>query len=310
MKELVTIFGGTGFLGRRIASRLVDHRFCVRIAARRAPRERGRFGGQASAVEFVMADIADERSVVAALSGSRAVVNAVSLYVEHGARTFRSVHVEAAARVASQARAAGVARLVHISGVGADEASRSAYIRSRGQGEAAVRQAFPAATIIRPAVMFAEDDSFLRPIARLLRSLPAFPLFGRGRTLLQPAHVDDVAEAVARIIESGEPAELYELGGPAVYRYEHLVRMVGEQIGSSPILVPVPFGLWRALAWAAEFLPAPPVTRNQVELMQIDNTASGQWPGFSALGIEPRSIEEVLAKLGRPARHQARTDRA
>jgi len=226
------------------------------------------------------------------------VVNAISLYVEHGSETFHSVHVEAAARIASVARRVGAKRLVHISGIGADAASPSPYIRSRGEGEAAVQAAFPGAVIIRPAVMFAQDDSFLTTILRLLRVLPAYPIFGDGRTRLQPVYADDVAAAITQLLrQSKKPSPIYELAGPRVYSYEELLRTIARMAGLRPVLMRTPFGLWDAVAGLAEILPQPPLTRNQVELMQIDTTASDNLPGLRELGISPRSLEEELEAM-------------
>jgi NADH dehydrogenase len=242
-------------------------------------------------LQAVRADIDDEGSLAAALAGTQAVVNAVSLYVERASATFRSVHVEGAARVAREAHRAGVERLIHVSGIGADPGSDSPYIRSRGEGELAVKSAFPDAAIVRPGVMFGPDDALLNTTLTLLRRLPAFPMFGDGSTRLQPADVEDVAEAIVRAFDDRRP--LYELGGPRIYAYEELLRTIAQKAGLKPLLVPVPFWLWQALAWMAERLPSPPVTRNQVELMQID-TISGSEPGFEALGISPRPLEDVL----------------
>jgi uncharacterized protein YbjT (DUF2867 family) len=178
-----TVFGGTGFLGRRVVRHLREAGDTVRIASRHPGTVEG------DGVERIVADVHDERSVEAAVAGADGVVNSVSLYVERGSETFRSVHVEAAARVASAARRAGVKRLVHLSGIGADPTSASPYIRSRGEGEAAVQAAFPGAVIIRPAVMFGPDDGFLTTILRLLRLLPVYPMFGDGRTKLQPVYL-------------------------------------------------------------------------------------------------------------------------
>ena len=288
----VTVFGGTGFLGRRVVHHLRDFGATVRIASRHP--------GQAddANVKQIRADAHDERSVEAAVAGADGVVNAISLYVEHGSETFHSVHVEAAARIASVARRVGAKRLVHISGIGADAASPSPYIRSRGEGEAAVQAAFPGAVIIRPAVMFAQDDSFLTTILRLLRVLPAYPIFGDGRTRLQPVYADDVAAAIAQVLrQSKKPSPIYELAGPRVYSYEELVRTIARTAGLRPVLMRTPFALWDAVAGLAEILPHPPLTRNQVELMQIDTTAAGNLPGFRELGISPRSLEEELEAM-------------
>ncbi len=232
----------------------------------------------------------DNASVLAAVTDVFAVINAVSLYLESSNQTFHSVHVEAAGMLAKLARQSGVEGFAHVSGIGADAASASRYIRSRGQGEDAVRSAFPSATIIRPAVMFGPDDAFLNPIMRLLRTLPVFPMFGRGQTALQPSYVEDVAEAIVRALEAPQPRVAYELGGPRIYTYENLLRAVGEHLGFRPILAPVPFELWRALAFMAEKMPNPPVTRNQIELMEIDCVASPGCPGFGFVAIDPHGI--------------------
>jgi len=203
--------------------------------------------------------------------------------------------VQAAGTIARAARQAGTRRFVHISGIGANAASASPYIRSRGEGEAAVQTAFPGAVIVRPAVMFAVGDAFLSTLLRLLRSLPAYPMFGDGRTRLQPVYADDVAAAIARILrQSQKPYPVYELAGPRIYSYEELLRTIARIAGLRPVLMRTPFALWDVLGGLAEMLPQPPLTRNQVELMQIDTTAAENLPGFRTLGISPRSLEDEL----------------
>ena len=288
----VTVFGGTGFIGRRVVQHLREFGVTVRIASRHPGQSDG------DNVKQIRADAHDERSVEAAVAGADGVVNAISLYVEHGSETFRSIHVEAAARIASVARRVGAKRLVHISGIGADTASPSPYIRSRGEGETAVQAAFPGVVIIRPAVLFARDDGFLTEILRLLRILPAYPMFGDGRTRLQPAYAGDVAAAITQVVrQSKKPYPVYELAGPRVYSYQELVRIIASTAGLRPVLMRMPFAFWGAFAGLAEILPHPPLTRNQVELMQIDTTASENLPGFRELGISPRSLEEELKAI-------------
>jgi uncharacterized protein YbjT (DUF2867 family) len=293
-----TVFGGTGFVGRRIVRHLRETGTRVRIVSRR------RKPGEDAGIEQIAVDAHDERSVEAAVIGADGVVNAISLYVEHGRDTFHSVHVETAAKIARAARQAGVRRFVHLSGIGANTASPSPYIRSRGEGEAGVHTAFPGAVIVRPAVMFAADDAFLTTILRLLRSLPTYPIFGDGRTRLQPVYVDDVATAIAQILRQSEKLyPVYELGGPRVYSYEELLRTIARIAGLRPVLMRMPFAFWNALAGVAEMLPGVPLTRNQVELMQIDTTASERLPGFRTLGISPRSLEdelEVMLRQNKP----------
>jgi uncharacterized protein YbjT (DUF2867 family) len=286
--RIVVVFGGTGFLGRRVVQSLLDHGFAVRVAARHLPE-------RAPRLHSVRADIQDRHAIETAIAGAYAVVNAVSLYVERGSQTFHSVHVEAAALMASCARQAGIARLVHLSGIGADPGSRSSYIRSRGEGEAAVRAEFATAAIVRPAVMFSRDDKFLTSLAFLLRRLPVYPLFGDGSTKLQPAHVRDVAEAIARILDPSRDSQLlYEFGGPQVLTYRALLQLIAERNGWRRTFLPLPFPLWHALASLAELLPTPPITSGQVELMQCDTVASAALPGFAALGISPQPIDSVL----------------
>ena len=296
--RVVTVFGGTGFLGRRVVEHLRKHGFFVRIASRHADRGRELFGADASQFQSLEADIHDPQAVTEALAGAYGAVNAVSLYVEREGQTFHCVHVEAARRLAARARQDGLERLVQVSGIGADAASPSLYIRKRGEGELSVRAAFPDAIVVRPAVMFGPDDAFLTPILALLRKLPVFPMFGRGLTRLQPAYVGDVAEAIAKALATPEKRAItFECGGPSIYSYEDLLRAVARDAGLDVRLVPMPFAVWHALALMAEMLPNPPVTRNQIELMQVDNVASPHMPGFAELGISPRSLETVLREL-------------
>ncbi len=216
----------------------------------------------------VYANVHDEELLAVVLRGAQGAVNAVSLYAEHGRETFHTVHVLGAARVARQARRAGIEHLVHMSGIGADPKSRSLYIRKRGEGEVAVKAVLPDAVIVRSAVMFGPDDLFLNTIVRLLRALPVYPVFGRGDTRLQPAFVDDVGEAVTRLLERGDVrrAGVYEMGGPRKYTYRELLQTIAERLGKRPVLLPCPFWygaplrarpsycqdrLWPAIRWSS-----------------------------------------------------------
>src|SRR5258707_4507888 len=286
-------FSGAASLGIcAIANLPSGSRQGIRIGGHR------QFGPDDPQLQFVEANISDERSVADALTGAYGVVNAVSLYLERGQETFHSVHVESAQRVAAQAHRAGVERLVHVSGIGADAASPSRYIRKRGEGELAVRAAFNDAFLVRSAVMFGPDDAFLTAILRLLRQLPIYPMFGRGLTRLQPAYVEDVAEAIGRTMQRAEtPSKIFEFGGSRVYSYEELLGAVAHQAGLAPRLIPIPFAVWNALAWASEIFPSPLLTRNQVELMQIDTVSSREMPGFVELGISPHTVQAILQKM-------------
>jgi uncharacterized protein YbjT (DUF2867 family) len=298
--RVVTVFGGTGFLGQRVVRHLLDGGFSVRAASRRPERVPSLLGPDGVGTEAIGADVHHETSVAAALAGAYGAVNAVSLDVERGGReTFRAVHVEAAARIARLAREAGVERLVHVSGIGADPASTSDYVRARGEGEIAVHEAFHGATVVRPSVMFAPDDYFLTTLARLLRTLPVYPLFGMGRTRLQPIHVEDVAEAIARVLgcATGAVHACYEFGGPQCYTYAELLRSIADRIGTRAWLLPLPFALWQAVAVVAEFVPGVPLTRGQVALMRRDNVTSRDLPGLRDLHIAPTALEGAIPTI-------------
>ena len=303
----VTVFGGTGFLGRHIVRHLLDADLAVRIASRHPDRAKSLFSGDVSGVESAHADVNDDGSVARAVAGAWAVVNTVSFYAERGKCTFRSVHVDAAKRIAMLARQAGAEILVHISGIGADAGSASPYIRSRGEGEAAVLLSFPSAKLVRPAVMFGPGDAFLTPLLAMLRRTPVFPMFGSGSIRLQPAYVEDVAEAVVRILGAPTACQLYELAGPRVYTYKELLRTIAASAGVRPFLVPFPFSLWHLIGYVSEVLPNPPITRNQVELMEQDNVPEPGALGFEALQMSPRAVENVLSEYTTEGREDAKS---
>jgi uncharacterized protein YbjT (DUF2867 family) len=292
--RIVTVFGGTGFLGRHVVRSLRSSGFTVRVASRHP--DKTAHGDRK--IQAVRADIRNPISVEAALVNAWGVVNAVSLYVEQGSDTFHAIHVNAARTIALSAREAGAERLIQVSGIGADTASPSLYVRKRAEGEQAVLSAFPGAVIVRPAVMFGTDGGFVTTVLDLMRKLPAYPLFGRGQTRLQPACVDDVADAIARILTRPErEPTLYEFGGPDVFTYEDFLRSIARDAGLRPLLVPFPFAAWHVLARVAEILPRPPVTRNQVELMEVDTVTSPQMPGLRELGITPRPVKDAVRDL-------------
>jgi uncharacterized protein YbjT (DUF2867 family) len=285
LKSTVTVFGGTGFLGRRLVRRLAAEGAAVRIAVRSPDLAHGE----------LRADVRDQASVAAAVAGADAVVNAVSAYVEKGGVTFESVHVQGAKTLAQEAAAAGVARLVLVSGIGADAQSRSAYIRARGRGELVVSQAFPGATIVRPSAMFGPGDALFGTLADIVRRLPVVPLIGGGSTRLQPVYVEDVAEAIVRLLADPETAgRTYELAGPGVYTLRELVSFALRILDKRRLLVPVPFIVAEIQARLFEFLPRPPLTTGQVDLLRLDNLASGDLPGFRELGIRPKALEEIV----------------
>ena len=294
--SVVTVFGGSGFLGRHIVRRLADQGARVRVAVRR-PEGATLLGTSAvrGQIEPVYADVRDETSAANAVAGSDAVVNAVGLYVERGAETFDLVHVRGAGHVARHARRAGVQRLIHISGIGADGASKSRYVRARAHGESAVEEAFDRATIFRPSVLFGPGDAFFNVLARMAKVMPVLPLFGGGLTKLQPVYVDDVARAVTRALaDPMSVGRVYELGGPKAYTYRALVQLVLTQIGCRRMLLPVPFPIWEVVAGVMSLLSRPLVTRAQITLMKRDNVVGDGALSFRDLDIQPTAVEDVL----------------
>ncbi len=287
--ESVTVFGGTGFLGKAIVRQLVESQSRVRIAVRHPSAE------YAKDIEQIQADVRDEAAVAAAIAGAQAVVNVVGLYVERGTETFEAVHVQGALHVARQAKRHGLARLVHVSGIGADLSSTSPYIRARAQGELRVKKAFDAATIIRPSVLFGPQDAFLKALDQVSRLLPVVPLFGSGQTRLQPVYVEDVAAAVVACLrDAASVGETYELGGAEVHTYREILHRVLRHRSRRRALLPVPFVIWDILATGLSALPEPPVTRDQIALMRQDNIVHEGAPSFKELGMTPRSVNELL----------------
>jgi NADH dehydrogenase len=292
----VCVFGGTGFLGRRLVRRLAAEGATLRIAVRSPDRARSVLqAADLDRVTVLRADVRDPASVAAAVAGVDAVVNAVSAYVEKPGVTFASVHEQGARTLAQEAAAAGVARLVLVSGIGADPGSRSPYIRARGRGELVVRQAFPSATIVRPSAMFGPGDALFGTLADIVRLLPVVPLIGGGRTRLQPVYAEDVAEAIVRMLaDRASAGQTYELAGPGVYTLRELVSFVLRLIDKRRLLVPVPFAVAEIQARLFEFLPSPPLTSSQVDLLRVDNLASGALPGFRDLDIRPQALEDIV----------------
>jgi len=291
----VVVFGGGGFLGRRLVDRLSAESVTVRVAVRHPEPARIALRSLGfDRVTVVYADVRDQGSVAAAIAGADAVVDAVSAYVEKGGVTFEAVHVRGAENVAREAVAAGVARFVLVSGIGADRYSSSPYIRSRGRGEVMVQQAFPSATIVRPGAMFGPGDALFATLAELARLLPVLPLIGGG-TRLQPVFVEDVAKATTNILSDPRTiGQTYELAGPRVYTLRELVNMTLQLMGKRRLLVAVPFAVAEIQARLFEFLPNPPLTTGQVDLLKVDNVASKTLPGFQDLKIRPKTVEEVL----------------
>ena len=300
----VTIFGGSGFLGRQIVKYLATEGVSIRVAVRHP--ERASFlerMGRDGQIVLVRADVWDESTVAKAVKQSASVINTVGHYVEKSGATFDAVHGQGAHNVARQAGKAGVERLIHISGVGADPVSDSPYVRARGIGEVLVKEAFDGVTILRPSVIFGPDDSFFNTLAGIARRTPVLPLFGMGRTNLQPVFVGNVAEACVRVLaDPSTEGKLYELGGPRIYTYKALMNLVLEHVDKRRALVPVPFFVWDTLAALLSVLANPPLTRDQVKLMKSDNVVGEAALTLEDLGIEPTSVEQVLPTYIGPSR--------
>jgi len=303
MSKLVTIFGGSGFVGRYIARRMAKEGWRVRVAVRR-PNEAifVRPYGVVGQVEPVLANIRDDASVAAALHGADAVVNCVGVLTERGKNTFDAVQTEGAGRIARLAAAEGVDQMVHLSAIGADAESDSDYARTKAAGEAAVQEHFPGAVILRPSVIFGAEDEFFNRFAGMTKFGPVLPLVG-GNSRFQPVYVDDVAKAaVAAVLGHAQPG-VYELGGPDVETlHDLMVKMLGV-IRRRRLVLNLPFFVGNLMAFGFGTLQTLTLglihngvlTRDQVRQLRKDNVVSEGTRGFAELGIEPTDMDAVLA---------------
>ena len=295
VRKVATVFGGSGFLGRYVVQRLAHEGYVVRVAVTdpagaRFLQTQGRVGQ----IVPLAASVADAGAVARAVAAADLVVNLVGILHERHAGDFRRLQAEGAGTVARLAAEAGAERLVHVSAIGADPASPSAYGRSKGEGEAAVRAAFPQAVILRPSILFGPEDQFFNRFAGMARLLPVMPVVA-GETRLQPVYVGDVAEAVVAAAAREDAAgRTYELGGPRVMRFREVLRFILDATGHRRRMWDVPEGLARLQARLGEMLPNPPLTRDQLLMLARDNVASGEAPGLAELGIAPKSVEAVV----------------
>lgn len=292
----VTVFGGSGFIGRYVVKRLAARGDIVRVAVR-DPSAAAFLKpmGAVGQVVTMRVNVTDAAAVAEAVAGADVVINLVGILYESGSQRFESVQAQAPERLAGAARAAGVRRFVHVSAIGADPASASAYARTKAAGEAAVRRHYPDAPILRPSIVFGPEDDFFNRFARMAQLSPALPLIGGGGTRFQPVFVGDVAEAIVRAIElPGADGVTFELGGPQVATFRELIQIMLRVTGRSRCLVSVPFGVARMQAWLLEKLPIPLLTQDQVALLERDNVVAPGAQGLSALGIAPTPMEAVL----------------
>lgn len=293
--NLVTVFGGSGFLGRHTVRALARAGWRIKIATRHPNRAFFlRPLGTVGQIDFVKCDVADAESVSAAVMGSSAVVNLTGILFEKG-QSFEDVQAEGAANIAKASAAASVSRLVHISAIGADADSDSGYAETKAEGEQFVREAFPGAVILRPSIIFGPEDGFFNKFAQMARFLPALPLVGGGHTRFQPVFVGDVAQAIVSVLGRDDVAgRIYELGGPATYSFKELLEIILFQIGKKRVLVPLPFGIAMIKAAFLQLLPWPILTVDQVKLLKKDNVVSPTAAGLGDLGITPTSVEAVV----------------
>lgn len=301
MQDLVTVFGGSGFIGNQVVRALAKQGLRVRIAVRqpnlayKAP-----MMGDVGQIDIFQANVRNEASVARALDGAQGCVNLTGVLYEAGRQKFASIHTQGARNVAAAARAAGVTRLVHMSALGADAASTSKYARSKAEGEAAVREAFPDAVIVRPSIVFGPDDSFFNKFGSMAAMAPALPLVGGGKTRFQPVYVGDVARAIAKAVTDPACAgRTYELGGPATYTFRELLELVLAETQRRRALIPLPWPVASAIGSAGNLVAGiipPPLTSDQVELLKTDNVPAAGAPGLAELGVEPTAVEAIVGQ--------------
>ncbi len=301
MQGLVTVFGGSGFIGRYVVRALAKRGWRVRVAVREphiAPELK--VMGDVGQVELVQANVRNLPSIERALDGAVAVVNLVGVLYEVGNQKFQSVHAEAPGIIAAAARARGITQFVQVSAIGADAASPSRYARTKAAGEQAVLSVLKSATIVRPSVAFGPEDDFFNRFAGMAAMAPALPLIGGGHTKFQPVYAGDIAAAIAAILETpGSAGRTYELGGPGVYTFRQILEMILKETLRRRALVPLSFGMARLIgiggdiaAWTG--MIKPPLTTDQVENLRADNTVSPRAKGLADLGVVPTAVEAVI----------------
>ena len=301
-EKLVTVFGGSGFVGRHLVRRLAKDGYRIRVAVRRPAEGYILYPmGDVGQIAVLKCDIRDQAQVAAAVAQADAVINLVGILRQGGGQTFDGVHVEGAKTIATAAAAAGVKRLVQMSAIGADAEAPSHYARSKAAGEAQVREAFANATILRPSIIFGPEDGFFNRFAALMRlSRFAFPLFGGGVTRFQPVYVADVAHAVANALKDRAAlARTYELGGPGIYTFKELLQFIARVTERKPGFIPIPFWMLDAGALLTGWLPGAPITYDEAKLLRADNVAKagGDANGVGTLAdlaVLPTAVEAVV----------------
>ena len=296
-------------LGRCIVCELARQGARIVVASRHPEQARDlKPMGEIGQIVMIKADTRDEASVVRAVEGARFVIHLPGILVEHGQQTFTNIHVEGPCRVARAARTAGAESLIHLSAIGADAHSPSAYGRSKAAGEAKLREAFPQAVILRPSLVFGHEDMLFNRFATMARLLPVIPLVA-GSCRFQPVYVGDVAQAVRAVLQLGpQSGQLYELGGPEILTLKNILQRTLAEIDRSRLILPMPMGVARLLARFTSWLPTPPLTQDQLAMLTQDNVANG--PGLVDLGVQPTPLDAILPLyLQRFRRAQTRQER-
>lgn len=298
---LVTVFGGSGFVGSQVVQALARRGWRIRVAVRRPDLAfKVHTAGHVGQIYTKRCDATDPAQVAEALQGADAAINLIGVLYESGRNTFEAAHVQTARNIAEACAAGGVDRLVHVSAIGANPESDSAYARTKAAAEMAVREVKPNAVIVRPSVVFGPGDDFLNRFASMAGWAPALPLIGGGRTRFQPVYVGDVAAAIATALSRAETdGRTFELGGPAVMTFEDILRLIMRETHRSRPLLPLPFFAARMIGSAAQLTALvglkPMLTRDQVVLLETDNVVSPDAEGLAELGVEPTGVEAVAA---------------
>lgn len=299
--RIVTVFGGSGFLGRYVVRSLCHQGWRVRVAMRR-PHLGGdlRLAGDVGQVQLVQANVRNRPSISRALDGAEAVVNLVGILFERGSQTFQGSHAEGAASIAQLAAGLGIRRMVQVSAIGASKTSRSVYARTKAEAEAAVLQAIPTATILRPSILFGPEDGFFTRFAGMAKMAPVLPLIG-GSTRFQPAYVGDVGDAVAAALSRPDAeGRTFELGGPRTYTMKELLLYLTREIDRPRMLLPIPLIVAGPMGYTIGALSrlnplfGPPLTGDQVQLLKTDNVVGAGMPGFADLGVKDLETVESI----------------